>query len=343
MQSFNLVNNQFILSSAIYPAASVLPTNSIILHCTPFTYDYVDWQIFFSACKELNKQISNADIVFIDACWDPFRLSNTEITLRRQQLSKIFNKSKVCILSACARHYYDNMSGCVYFPLFLMIHYPELKFRPRAGRIGCLNRRNAPHRVWLMHHLLNEKLIDPDKDVYSVKFTNLYDNQYRELDTQAGRSWFNRAQRNWPQEIATHPDNFPSDYSIDHPAWHTGIAIITETEPGTDTIICEKTAKGFLSKSCFSVYMGGVGYCVLDDLGFEPRFFPDHAEDYNIEPILNICRTITTESQAMEYRQMHIDKIEHNFEWFALGQGPFQTRPWWAKYEPKLTQALNSL
>lgn len=343
MQSFNLNGRQFQLSISSYPAESILPKNSIILHRTPFTYSHVTWEVFFSACKELSKQLSNVDVVFVDACWDPFRLPNQEIILRRQQLSEIFNKSKVCVLSACARHFYDNMSGCVYFPLFLMIPYPALKFRPRAGRFGCLNRRNAPHRVWLMHHLLNEKLIDPDKDVYSVRFTNLYDNKYCDVDAPAGFGWFDKARRKWPQEIATHPDNFPSDYSIDHPAWHTGIAIITETEPGEDTIICEKTAKGILSKSCFSIYMGGVGHCVLEDLGFEPRFFPEHASDYNIEPILNICRTITTESQAIEYRQMHMDKIEHNFAWFAFEQGSFQTRPWWSRYEPKLTQALNSL
>jgi hypothetical protein len=48
----------------------------------------------------------------------------------------------------------------------------------------------------------------------------------------------------WPASIATHPDDFLNDYSINHPAWHTGIAIITETEPDEHTIVCEKTGKG---------------------------------------------------------------------------------------------------
>lgn len=343
MQSFNLIDGQFRISKSRYSAESVLPENSIILHCTPFTYTHETWPPFYAACRQLKNQLSAVDIVFIDACWDPFRLSNEEIQQHRQRLAEIFIGSKICILSARAQHFYDDLPGCVYFPLFLMIPYPELKFQPRAGRIGCLNRRNAAHRVWLMHHLLNEKLLDSVKDVYSVRFTNPFDDLYSDVDPLARVKWFNQAQRQWPKEIATHPDNFPSDYSIDHPAWHTGIAIITETEPGTDTIICEKTAKGFLSKSCFSIYMSETGYRVLEDLGFEPRFFPDHAEDFNIEPILNICRTITTVAQAMEYRQMHMDKIEHNFAWFAFDQGTFHQRPWWSVYGPKLRLALHRL
>lgn len=343
MQSFNLNDGRFELSISAYTAESILPSNSIILHRTPFTYQNTYWDKFFEACVDLKQNLSHVDWVFVDACWDPFRLSNEEIQQRRQQLNDIFVGSKICVLSACARHFYEELPGCVYFPLFLMINYPELKFIPKAGRIGCLNRRNAPHRVWLMHHLLDQKLIDPNIDIYSVSFTDIYTDRYWNVDYTIGTKWFNHAQKQWPKQIATHPDNFPSDYSINHPAWHTGIVIITETEAGADTIICEKTAKGILSKSCFSVYMSETGYRVLEDLGFEPRFFDSHAEDYNIEPILNICRTITTESQAMEYRHIHMDKINHNFDWFALNQGRFEERPWWPKFAPKLKQALDSL
>jgi|688.fasta_scaffold133131_3 hypothetical protein len=347
MQIFNFSDGKFYLGHGDWPGQSVLPADAIILQRTPFTND-IPWELFWSACCQLQKEITAPEWIFIDACWDPFRLSTNAITQARQHLNEIFPRSKICVLSAKAQHYYDNIPGCVYFPMFLMMPYPDLNFRPRSGRIGCLNRRNAAHRVWLMHHLLEQKLIDPDRDVYSVSFTNIFTNNYHDI----GIDWFKDAQRRWPARIATHPDNFPNDYSIDHPAWHTGIAIITETEPGVDTIVCEKTAKGILSKSCFSIYMSEAGYKVLEDLGFQPRFFPDHADEFssgpngfniNIEPILNICRTITTESQAMEYRQQHMDKIEHNFKWFGFRQGAFQTRPWWQNYEPKLRQALDSL
>ncbi len=342
MQAFNFENNQFVLSTE-YVAESILPSNSIILHRTPFTYTHVHWDDFFTACRGLKQQISSVDWVFIDACWDPFRLTNQQIQQARQRLGEIFAGSKICVLSARAQHFYDNLPGCVYFPLFLMIRYPELNFSPKSGRIGCLNRRNAPHRVWLMHHLLRQQLIDPERDIYSVMFKGPFDDAYIDFDHIVGTKWFNEAQCIWPAKIATHDDGGINDYSINHPAWHTGIVIITETEPGVDTIISEKTAKGFLSKSCFSVYMGEVGYKVLEDLGFQPRFFPDHAEDFNIESILNICQFITTERQAIEYRHQHLDKIEHNFKWFGFNQGDFSSRPWWPKFGPKLQQALDSL
>lgn len=209
--------------------------------------------------------------------------------------------------------------------------------------MGCLNRRNAAHRVWLMHHLLEQGLIDYAKDIFSVRFTCQFTDSYYDVDPLVGCDWFNQAQMQWPRAMATHPDNFPSDYSIRHPAWHTGIAIITETEPGLHTIICEKTAKGILSKSCFTVYMADVGYRVLEDLGFLPRFFAKHAENFDIEPILSICRDIATESQAMEYREQCLAQIEHNFDWFAFDQGPLQSRPWFVRFQPKLQQALDNL
>lgn len=339
MQAFNFVDNHFEKAGMTFTGAPILPNDSIVLHRTPATYMLSQLEDFLAACRQFKQDIGSPSWVFIDACWDPFRFDAIQIKKFRQDLQEIFEQSKICVLSAAARHFYEDIPGCLYFPLFLMINYPPLNFLPKAGRIGCLNRRNAAHRVWLMHHLLEQKLIDPERDVYSVSFTNLYTGSYYDV----GIDWFNEAQRQWPTQISTHPDDFPCDYSIDHPAWHTGISIITETEPGVDTIICEKTAKGILSKSCFSVYMAEVGYRVLEDLGFEPRFFDQHAEEFDIQPIIDICKTITTESQALEYRQQHIDKIEHNFEWFAINTGPFQSRPWWNRYEPKLRQALDSL
>ena len=119
--------------------------------------------------------------------------------------------------------------------------------------------------------------------------------------------------------------------------------IITETESGDKTIICEKTAKGILSRSCFSVYMADVGYRVLEDLGFQPRFFSSHAEYNNIEPLLDIFRSFETQSQAMDYREQHIQQIDHNFEWFGINHDDLTRKPWYSRYEPKLRDSLNNL
>ena len=328
----------------IYPGEVALPSDNIILQRTPIIgWHNQDWNQFWSACKTLASQIAAPKYVFIDATWDPFVLTNSEIEQHIATLQSIFGKSKICILSSRAQHFYDDLPGCVYFPLFLILNYPDIQTQPKRGRIGCLNRRNAPHRVWLMHHLLEQKLLDPEMDCYSVAFTNIYSNHYCDIDTLLEIKWFNQAQQQWPTQIQTHPDNFPNDYGISHPAWHTGIVIITETEVDQNTLLCEKTAKGILSRSCFSIYMHEVGYRVLEDLGFAPRFFPRHAQDFDIDPILDICRQFVTEQDAIDYSHNHQGQIDHNFAWFAHGQGEVATRPWFNRWHPKLTQALQRL
>jgi len=339
----DIANKQLVLRKSPWLPSILLPEDHIILGNTPFN-GWPDWDSFVSACHSLSKQISPPTWVFVDASWDPVMSTNHTLTQYIEGLKEIFPKSKVCMLSANACHFYDNLPGCVYLPYFLMHNtHGELNYRPKAGRIGCLNRRNALHRIWLMHHLLDQRLIDPQRDIYSIRFTDMNSGAYQDVDYLLNITGFNQLQQQWPTQIQTHPDGFPNDYSIDHPAWHTGIVIITETEPTPCVMMTEKTAKGILSKSCFSVYMGEAGYKVLEDLGFEPRFFSTHAEEYNIDPILDICRNITTEQQALEYRNLHLDKINHNFEWFAYGQGNLNQRPWWPKYQLKLNAALDML
>lgn len=325
-----------------WAAARLFPENSIILSRTPFTLGHIGWDNFFAICKKIHQQFYSVDYVFIDATWDPVRPSNQEITQRRHELAEIFSPAKIMVLSARTRHFYDNLPGVLYVPFFAMVAYPELQIRAKAARFGCLNRRPALHRLRLMYHLLDAKLIDANKDIFSVNFNSIGLNLPYNFD-KSGYEWLGQKLLDWPAHIATHPDGFPNDYSIAHPAWHTGIVIITETEPGDQTIVCEKTAKGILSKSCFSVYMADVGYQMLEDLGFEPRFFASHAEYDNLQPILDICSIIQTESEAMDYRQQNLAQIEHNFAWFDLQTPDFCRRPWFARYEPKLRDALANL
>lgn len=347
MKCFNLDGDRFVPVGTPFAGESLLPVDSILLQRTPFTGGQFSWDQFWQACDHL-REATDPAWVMIDACWDPFRLSNDAIQIYRDQVNQRWPRARCLVLSARAQHWFDELPGCVYFPMFLICKYPDPHSQPRQGRMGCLNRRNAAHRIWLMHHLLDQGLIDPARDIYSVRFTCMWTDHYHDIDPAHMDDpdqavLFNQAQRQWPKILATHEDGFPNDYSTQHPAWHTGIAIITETEPGSDTLICEKTAKGILSRSCFTIYMADVGYQVLEALGFRPRFFADHAEGWNVEPILRMCRDIKTENQALDYRESYLEQIEHNFQWFAWNQGGVQQRPWFDLYQPKLQQALDSL
>lgn len=339
MQSFDFDGTTLTarLNESMFPGKSILPANSWILHCTPFTAgEMAAWDQFFSACAHLASNCVPADFVFVDAAWDPIQISNNQICDYVDRLQQIFGGKKVCVLSSRAQHWFDNIPNCVFFPLFLMIPYPPVKHSLRQGRFGCLNRRNADHRVRLMTQLLEQGLLSSEQDVYSVALTSVHDPKtIGDTVCIFGKTW--------PSRIATHPDNFPNDYSIDHPAWHTGIAIVTETLVDENSLFTEKTAKSILSKSCFSIYIGKPAYAVLEQLGFLPRFFSEHAHDHNIDPILELCKNIRNANQAIEYRQQHIDKIDHNYHWFDFGQESVIQRPWWPLYQPKLQQALDSL
>ena len=321
----------------------MLPDNSIVLMGTPYTIvDRCPWESYYKNLKILRDHSVNDTFVFIDATWDPLLISTQECIDHLAATKEFFPSAKVAVLSSRCQHWFDNIPGVIYYPAFGAIVYDSPIFQTRSKRIGCLNRHNSPHRLWLMHSLLSEKLIDSDRDVYSVGWTNPYDlNAYGKISQLiSSKIDLNEEIKKYPPQIATHPDNFPNDYTINHPAWHTAIAVITETRPGENTLITEKTAKAIISKSCFSIYMAEAGYRVLEELGFEPRLFADHAGEDNIEPIKQICRQFDTESAAMDYRQSQMHKINHNFEWFSQG---LVLGPWYSKYQPKFQQALECL
>lgn len=323
-------------------ASPVFPDRSVIVGRTPFTLYQIEWSDFLHSCYQACQELGQYQYVFMDATWDPIRPDNTEIVQRLGELQSMLPNSKVAVLTAHAQHWYDNIPGVIYFPFFTMTDYGPIQHQPRRGRFGCLNRRPTLHRIRLMYNALEQNLLDASKDIFSVRFVNLYTNTPYNFES-SGYEWMAKELQNWPIEIASHCDGWPCDYTISHPAWHTGIAIITETEPGDRTIICEKTGKGILSKSCFSVYMADVGYKVLEDLGFAPRFFADHAEYDNIEPLLRLMKDIDSETAALDYRQQHMAQIEHNYEWFGIETNDFWQRPWYSRYESKLKAALANL
>jgi hypothetical protein len=70
-------------------------------------------------------------------------------------------------------------------------------------------------------------------------------------------------------------------------------------------------------------------------LGFETQLFDQHATGCNIDPIVQVSKTLDTESVAMDYYNSKLPQIEHNKQHLDHG--------WQAQYIPKLKQALDLL
>lgn len=331
-------------------AYKILPDDSIVLSRTPLIVPNADWAQMHQQLQVLIDRQISAKYVFIDGSYDPIHYSNRVLKEHLENLQRYFLRSKIVFLSSRVQHWYDNLPNILYVPYFMHLDHSVHKVQKRKGRIGCLNRNNSPHRIWLMHHLLKSGLIDPQRDVYSVCFANPYSGNRTDLV-----NWLGICKRpydieydisQWPDSIATHPDGFPNDYSTDHPAWNTGIAIVTETEPGYKTMLTEKTWKAIRSSSCWTSYMAEEGYGFLEDIGFQPRFFKKHASFDDIVPITKLCRSIDTEAAALDYYHSYARQIKHNFEWSGgNNKDSFAnfSAPWHRRFLPEFNQRLNSL
>lgn len=328
---------------------TILPDDSVILMNVPMTMPGATWEQTHQQLKLLIEQNITAGYIFVDVSYDPVRFSNREIQQQLSQLSTYFPSSKVVFLSSRVQHWYDNISNILYVPYFMYIRHWYHAAKIRAGRIGCLNRNNTPHRIWLMHNLLKQGLLDQQCDVFSISFANIYTGERPIISNWLGINApydIDYEISQWPDSVASHPDGFPNDFSTDHPAWNTGIAVITETEVGYATMLTEKTWKAIRSSCCWTSYMSDEGYQFLEQIGFEPRFFKEHASFNNIEPIVDICKTISTEAAALDYYHSKINQIKHNFEWSG-GDNPdsfvnFST-PWHQRFLPEFNRRLNSL
>jgi hypothetical protein len=321
----------------------LLPDNSLILFnfakhagvkLAPVAGDNFNPALLLQGLKLLPV---NVDYVFIDDSYDPITLSDLRIQETVELVTQHFTNSHVIFLSSKCSHYHSNEKHILWYPFFLLTKYPTV-IQPRQHRIGCLNRRNALHRIWLMHNLLSQNLIDHDRDIFSIAFANVYDHR---LDNRIdawlglGNTNYNTLIAQYPDSIATIPDNFPNDHGILHPAWHTAITIVTETECDELGIITEKTAKALAAKCCWIAYTGSDCIRVLTNLGFETQLFDQHATGRNIDPIVQVCRDLDTESAAMDYYHSKLPQIEHNKQHLDHG--------WLTQYAPKLKQALGLL
>jgi hypothetical protein len=330
--------------------SKILPDDCILLQNTPIILTNSSWDVAHQQLASLRDQSITGRIVFVDATHDPVKYSNREL---REQLDKIqhyFPTSKIALLSSRVDHWYENVPELIYVPYCLMLGYVHHEHQPRQKRIGCLNRNNSAHRVWLMHNLLKKNLLRPDCDVYSMSFDNIHSGVRTKVDGWLGNCnaplGINYEIEQWPASVATHPDGYPNDFTVAHPAWNTAISIVTETETGWMTMITEKTWKAIRSRSCWTIYMADVGYQFLRDMGFEPDLFNKHASFIDIKPIVKICQTFDTESAALDYYHSQIHKINHNFEWSGGDRQDFAenfTSPWAQKFLLKFQRDLARL
>lgn len=354
MRVFDLGNPGQVVPVSVPRGHRIYPEDSIFLTQTPVLEgNGGKWDRIYGQIRTLLNHGITERYVFIDGSYDPIRSSDRDIQENIGRIQELIPQSKVALLSSRVYHWCNRIPNVIYVPYFIYVDPTFHKHKKRKGRIGCLNRNNSYHRMWLMHNLLKEGLLDPKHDVYSVNFWNFRAPETIN-DPVSIRGWLGGNSpydidyeiNKWPKEIATHPDGFPNDYSTDHPAWSTAISIITETESGFATLLSEKTWKGIRSLSCWTAYMAEEGYKFLEDVGFEPRFFKKHASFDNINPILSICRTLDTESAALDYYYSKKNQIDHNFEWSG-GSNEDNFRdlksPWLQKFLPEFNRQLNSL
>lgn len=284
----------------------------------------------------------DAEYVFVDDSSDTVAFSDLEILFALELIKQQFGNCKPVFLSGKCSHYYSAHKNIIWYPKFLLWDYPT-QHRPRQKRIGCLNRRNAPHRVWLMYNLLEEGIIDHDRDIFSISFVDFLDkNHTADIDgwiKKPGTN-YNSMIKQYPDTIATMPDHFSSSVGIDmtteHPAWHTAITVVTETECGDLAMISEKIMKAIAAECCWIAYTGVDSIRVLNDLQFDTKLFEHHASGTDIECIRQVCKMIDTQDLAMDYRHSRRHQIQHNKQHLV-------SEEWLKHYVPKLESVLNSL
>jgi hypothetical protein len=314
----------------------LLPDNSLVLlNFAKHAGANSNTALLSQGLKQLPVKV---DYVFVDDSYDPVMLSDKQIKATVELVAQHFTKSHVIFLSSKCSHYYSDAKNILWYPFWLLSEYPTV-IQPRQRRIGCLNRRNALHRIWLMHNLLSQNLVDHDRDIFSMAFANVHD--HHRLDDRIdqwlglGNTNHNQLIAQYPNSIATIPDDFPNDHGILHPAWHTAITIVSETECDELGMITEKTAKAMAARCCWIAYTGNDCIRVLTDLRFETQLFDQHATGRNIDPIVQVCRDLDTESVAMDYYNSKLPQIEHNQQHLSHG--------WRTQYVPKLKQVLGLL
>jgi len=187
-----------------------------------------------------------------------------------------------------------------------------------------------------MYNLLEQNLIDHDRDIFSVRFRNIEDNSAVDMNT-----WIPGVKidlSRYPDEITTiteqMSDSHPTHWDFaEHPAWYTAVTVVAETKVNEYSLISEKTIKAILNECCWISYSAQSNLDVLTDLGFDITTFGRHATGHDIDPIIKACRELDTESVAMDYYHSRQTVIQHNKQWFEHNQ-------WLDLYMQKLNSIL---
>ena len=300
-----------ILGPKVKICQRLFPENSAILggflgiYDTQMDKQHVRYDDHVSVANRLAQK--SVDIpeptIFIMGATDPFCLDQDQILEITTIISQKTNK-KIIWLSGDCRHYKKSIPNSVYFPYWLAVKEKfELPPQQRSFRFSCLNRRPARHRDLVMSTLERKNLINLELDVLSI--------HYQETN----------------KKFATHPDDWPNDHSIAHPAYRAHLNIVTETVPWERGIISEKTTKIFESETAGIIYNSKASIEVLRDLGFEIDYVT-HASLEDITPITNLLEQLQDPKDCESWYWQHIKHHRHNRRQFISSAWIDQFEPW---------------
>lgn len=255
---------------------------------------HVRYDDHLAAADRLAKKLLDIpeSVIFIMGATDPFCLESDQISDITRIIAQKTNK-KIIWLSGDCREYQQSIPHSVYFPFWLAIRENfEAPPQQRSFRFSCLNRRPARHRDHVMNTLQKKNLISLKLDVLSIRYqSNL-------------------------TSLATHPDDWPNDHSIAHPAYQAHLNIVTETVPWERGIITEKTTKMFESETAGIMYNSPASLEVLKELGFEIDYV-DHASLNDITPIVDLLTQLQDPQDCVSWYWQHIKHHRHNRQQFV--------------------------
>jgi hypothetical protein len=231
-----------------------------------------------------------AGSLFIDFSADPCNLPVKDWKDIIDTLSKKRGQPVYCLSSDC-RLWQNPVPRLIYWPYWLFVDYQPVPSQ-RQGRFSCLNRRTTEERSRVMARLLDHGLLCPKHDVYSIR---------------------------WPDksrsDFATHPDDWPNDHTINHPAWATHSTLVIETCQQPWGIITEKTRKSFESQSGAIFWNSTASYQVLGDFGFDLDY-AKHA-DTDPTPLIDHVRALQDPADCQNWYHNNISHWKHNRSWLV--------------------------
>lgn len=293
-----IFNSNLIKNSKLYP---VRPACEV--------HEYIHWLL------EFQKVIMKSDLsqanqhIFLDFSYDPCVFSENQIKQILEWLQNCFKQSTIWWLSGDCRYFTNGDPQILYYPYWLLNNSVETRSIVKKHRFGCLNRNPAKHRHQLMYELLSQGLFDSRLDRYSWNFNWPGTQGILSFGLTEVESFMNLELRlNEKNYISNCYDNSPNDHSLDHPAWSAYLQLITETSPYDNGIITEKTIKGILSQSLFTVINSQYSKQLFSNFGFDIEYF-------NQSPV-EVAKEYQNLEKLQEKYHEELHRITFNLEWF---------------------------